>query len=553
MKRHTQAALTLALLLAAAPLARAAEPTEQVIRAIQRRDGTVVVDEKSPSRPIVELNLNCSPGVDDALLARLRGFTRLRVLRLAFTQVTDAGLEHLKGLEDLRALDLDYTQVTDKGIDALQTALPEVLISHKVFASPPERSAIAGPVPNVWAVSDRVTVPEPDATPIEEPELVAKYLHAAQLPEGEKALAEELRRNPTDDRTRFGLGVVQFLRAVEHLGQSFYRHGLRSNQGRELNVPLLRLPVPANPTPEKLTYPAFRRILQDWVADLSRAEETLAGVRDDDVKLPLRLGLIRLDFGGKDVPRTYLRVLVNQYVGGGRLPEGSALPVVFDRGDVAWLRGYCHLLMAMGEIALAHDGEELFDSCAHLFFANVETRQPLLTEGEALAPFPAPGGLQLLDFVALAHSVHLPVREPERLKTALGHLEQMIALGKESWRFILAETDDDHEWIPNPGQRGALGIRVSREMADSWLGFLDEAEAILAGKRLIPFWRGGERRGVNLRRVFTEPRTFDLVLWVQGTAATPYLEEGELTRPEVWDRLQRVFGGNFIGFALWFN
>src|SRR5690242_9666185 len=178
MKRPTQAALTLALLLAAGPLVRAAEPTEQVIRAIQRLDGTVVVDEKSPSRPVVELNLNCSPGVDDALLARLRGFTRLRVLRLAFTQLTDAGLENLKGLKDLRALDLDYTRVTDRGIDALQSALPEVVISHKELPSEPERPVIAAPGPIVPAIFDRGPALVPDATPIEEAELVAKYLHA---------------------------------------------------------------------------------------------------------------------------------------------------------------------------------------------------------------------------------------------------------------------------------------------------------------------------------------------------------------------------------------
>jgi hypothetical protein len=548
MKRYTRAAVALALLLAPGHLARAAEPTEQAIRALRRLGGTFLEDERSPSRPVIEVNLDCSPGVDDAALLHLRGFTGLRVLHLAFTSVTDAGLEHLKGFKDLRVLDLDYTRVTDRGIAALREALPGVAISHQVAPS--------APVPGVWAVS------APDLTPIEEAELVARYLHAGQLPEGERALAEELRRNPTDDRTRFGLGVVQFLRAVEHLGQSFYRHGLHSDRGRELNVPLLRLPVPDNPRPEKLTYPALRRILEDWVADLRQAEETLAGVRENEVKLPLRVGLIQLDFGGKDVTRTSLRVLVNQYLGRGRLPADAELPVVFDRGDVAWLRGYCHLLMALGEVALAYDGQELFDSSASQFFAGAETPQPLNAGTEAVgtsAPF------------------RLRVREPERLKAALGHLEEMIALGKESWRFILAETDDDHEWIPNPSQRGALGIRVSREMVDSWLGFLDETEAILAGKRLVPFWRGGAsgdvnlgraftefllavligprrvERGVNLRRVFTEPRTLDLEDWIQGTAATPYLEKGELTRPEVWGRLQRVFGGDFFGFALWFN
>jgi hypothetical protein len=98
-----------------------------------------------------------------------------------------------------------------------------------------------------------------------------------------------------------------------------------------------------------------------------------------------------------------------------------------------------------------------------------------------------------------------------------------------------------------------LGIPVKPEMIDSWLEFVDESEALLAGKRLVPFWRGNDKRGINLRRVFTEPRPLDLVLWVQGTAATPYLEEGTMTKPEVWTRMKRVFGGEFIGFAIWFN
>jgi hypothetical protein len=36
-------------------------------------------------------------------------------------------------------------------------------------------------------------------------------------------------------------------------------------------------------------------------------------------------------------------------------------------------------------------------------------------------------------------------------------------------------------------------------------------------------------------------------------AAQPFHRPGRLTRPAVWDRLVRVFRGEFIGFALWFN
>ncbi len=75
-------------------------------------------------------------------------------------------------------------------------------------------------------------------------------------------------------------------------------------------------------------------------------------------------------------------------------------------------------------------------------------------------------------------------------------------------------------------------------MTGGWQEFLGEAERILAGKKLLPFWRGDAKRGINLRRVFTEPRTLDLVLWIQGTAALPYLEAGEISTPEVWAPLR---------------
>ena len=58
---------------------------------------------------------------------------------------------------------------------------------------------------------------------------------------------------------------------------------------------------------------------------------------------------------------------------------------------------------------------------------------------------------------------------------------------------------------------------------------------------------------MNVRRVFYEPTTFDLVLWVQGSAAVPYLEEGERTRPEFWRDIQRAFRGQLFWFAVWVN
>ena len=105
---------------------------------------------------------------------------------------------------------------------------------------------------------------------------------------------------------------------------------------------------------------------------------------------------------------------------------------------------------------------------------------------------------------------------------------------------------------PNPSQTGVLpGMQVSEARVTGWQNFLDEFEAILQGKKLIPHWRFEE--GINLRRFFVEPRAFDIVLLIQGSAALPYLEEGELTSGESWNQMMQLFGGEFFRYFIWFN
>jgi hypothetical protein len=76
-------------------------------------------------------------------------------------------------------------------------------------------------------------------------------------------------------------------------------------------------------------------------------------------------------------------------------------------------------------------------------------------------------------------------------------------------------------------------------------------EALLQGKKLIPHWRFDQ--GVNLRRIFLEPTTFDIVLLIQGAAAIHYLEDGELSTGETWDQITRIFAGDFFRYFVWFN
>jgi hypothetical protein len=390
--------------------------------------------------------------------------------------------------------------------------------------------------------------------------LVEKYLLEGKLADGAKALEQQLKKAPDDDEARAGLGVVQFLQTFEHLGSSLHKYGLRTEGAFRGAPPEIREVLPQNPNPEKMSYEAWRGILQDVVDDLAKVEETLADIKDDDVKLPLHVALVKIDLFGTGKPinaRGLLQRVPAELADEDSLKE---LVVGFDRGDVHWLRGYCHFLSAIGEMLLAIDSEEQFNCTAHMFFEKVDSPHAFLQEEpRALDEVTNFNPRPISDLIAYIHLMRFPVEEPKRMQAALKHLEAMLPQAKAMWKHYLAETDDDREWIPNPKQTGVMRVEVTQEMVDTWQATLDEWEAVLQGKRLVPFWRGKQRddRGLNVRKIFTEPRTIDPILWIQGTAATPYLEKGELTKfsdERLAGRIDETFGGlNFIGFAFWFQ
>jgi hypothetical protein len=389
------------------------------------------------------------------------------------------------------------------------------------------------------------------ATP---PSDIEQYLINAQFQQAEVAFVAKLQENANDDQTRFKLGVVKLMGATQRLMQSLYRYGLQQNSVTQF-FPILRLPVPINPKPQLVTYQDARKILQELLNDLTQITDTLEPIKDNQVKLPLRIGLTRFDFNadGKLTEEESFWKTFSLLTG---IPatEKSAqnLAIAFDAGDVIWLKGYCNLLSAIAQVVLAYDETKLFDSTAHLVFAKPQTTYPFLVNSTS-----ASAGFDfniISDIVAFVHLINFPVAEPKRLTAAIQNLQTVTALSRQSWQLILAETDNDREWLPNPRQKSIIpNAVVTQPMIDSWLTFLNEADALLTGKKLVPFWRKREVRGINLNKVFTQPRNFDLVLWVQGTAAAPYLELGKLTQTNTWLRLLEVFRGQFFQFAAWFN
>ena len=396
---------------------------------------------------------------------------------------------------------------------------------------------------------------------------LGEHLKQGQLSDAEKYLQNQLAADPQHDQARFALGVVQVLSAIEHLGQEQYQYGAMS--GQVSNLPVFRLPLPINPNPEEVTYTQVRQVFLHLHTRILAAEAQLAKVDlKREVKLSIDLMSIRLDLtgDGKTDDKESFAVLFGV---ANRVRPGTPaadLKVTFDNGDVPWLRGYCHFLGAVCDMMLAYDHQRMFDVSGHLIYPKAVKPRVLVEPLDIGKPGDGSFSRQIMDAVAAIHLADFPLKEPQRMSSARGHLLEMIRTSRESWVLIEAETDNDQEWLPNPKQTGVLRVPVTREFIDGWHGVLAEMEDLLEGRKLVPFWRDHDQwffgtgrdipatgRGVNLKRFFEEPPRFDLVLLLQGTAALPYVEKGELSRPETWNNLTRVFQGQFFGFAIWFN
>jgi len=419
------------------------------------------------------------------------------------------------------------------------------------------------------------------------------------------ALAEaHMASDPSDRQAVFALGAAHFLGAVEGLGQGLYEHGLTNGQYDPqygipsiTDLPFLRLPVPVNPAPEPFTPEVFRQILTEFEARLAFAEATLAQVPEGPVQLPLDVTRIRLDLNDNGVAEAGESLIEVIGAISGVYPESPDLTVVFDESDVPWLRGYTHLLAGITDILLAHDWTETVErtfqsafpqsplassSLGQGFAERFKQYQNAAKAGECIYPHGAFDELELsrtpeqiakidaydrcnalldqflfenvADLVAFVHLFHWPVVDAPRLVTARQHFLHMIALSRDSWALILAETDDNHEWVPSPHQKGPFtDLQITGFILTNWMDFLDEAEGVLEGRLLIPHWRF-PGKGVNMRRMFEDPRTLDPVLFITGSDALPYIEDGPLAPGSTLQTGEAlIFGGGLLAYFLWLN
>lgn len=355
----------------------------------------------------------------------------------------------------------------------------------------------------------------------------------------------------SSNQATFSIAVAQLAKSLETLQRELYTYGFAVNSTTAgiRNVS----PLPKNPKPKAIDYPTFRKIFVNLHTDLLQLEKTLDEVNDDEFHMPLDLTKVRFDInndGKYSEDESSLALFLNvaeQAPNAAQMEELAKFDstIVYDKSDLLWLKGYTQVLLGATNMLLAHDFQAPFDTFAPHLFPKIESNQhPAIVESVRYD--------DIADLIAMLHSAKMPVIEPDRLKQSRLNLLAMVNCSKEMWRSVISETDNNREWLPSPKQDSVTGIQITQEMVDDWHKFLDEYEAILHGKKLIPHWRFKDR-GINLKLVLDESKETDFVLWVTGHAAVPYIEKGELTDQNLWRQLNRTFGGNFLGMSFFIN
>jgi hypothetical protein len=392
-------------------------------------------------------------------------------------------------------------------------------------------------------------------------ELLKRELEAGQAGRAVSALQPLAARNVD---ARMALGFAQFVSAVERLTQGLYRFGLKAPNNPFL--PVVRLPIPENHAAEAVDYAKLRGLYEQFLTDLATSRTTLdsfaAAPTSTGSKLVLDLSAVRLTVAvAGDRPTSIGLADTMASLAGGRgrpgMPQQSPTwEVAFDRADAIWLAGYSHIVSALFEFVMAHDWSRTFDATGHLFFRGAASS----AQFGAANPMTALQGVDfgamaggVVDQIALLHLMQWPAGDKVRLGKVRQHLKDAVTHSRDMWKAVLAETDDDREWLPSPKQqsRAVPSLPISDEMVTGWLAALDDFDALLDGRKLLGHWRF--QKGIDLRMVFDNPQPFDLVLWITGHAAMPYLKDGPTVDGTFLRRWNSTFGNNFLGYAFFIN
>jgi hypothetical protein len=216
--------------------------------------------------------------------------------------------------------------------------------------------------------------------------------------------------------------------------------------------------------------------------------------------------------------------------------------------DAAWLAAYADMLGGICAMVRAYDPTEPI--------TRVTTARATMEEFGPLQADPFFGGNSnpdAFDMIAMILATLNQTPDTALMAEAQSHFLNMVAENRKFWSRVAMETDNDHEWLPNDKQQSVLGIDVPPGTGAAWMVMLSDFEAVMKGEKLVPYWRVGGSAGINVGRMFTDPRPIDIAGWIQGWGALPYLEKGTLVSPESADAFDALTAGRAMLFALYLN
>lgn len=354
--------------------------------------------------------------------------------------------------------------------------------------------------------------------------------------------------SPTNEEL-FALAGLRFLGGVEAALQLRWQTGIRADWSE---LPILRLPIPENPTARPFVPADFTALITGLDADMEAARETLARLGEGPFALDIRLADLWFDIDGNGQrgEGEDIGSVAGLTLGGGRMVNAAAAdPVItFDTADAAWLSAYTNFLSGFASVTLAYDPEpaiqRVMDSSAAIYALWGDT--------------PPPNALEMMfgrqvDRIAMV--LHALSKTPDKALAADAHAHflAMITENRRFWSLVALEEDNHNEWVPNARQVSGLDVFVPPETGERWLAVLAEAERALNGEVLIPHWRYGAEAGINLKRAFEDPPAVDLVTWIQGEGLLPYAEKGPRMTTQAWNDFERLVSGDAVLFAVFLN
>lgn len=341
----------------------------------------------------------------------------------------------------------------------------------------------------------------------------------------EAQLASKPAPTPSD---RFALGGVRFLGGIERALQLRYRVGLSDGMAVMSGLPVLRLPIEENPRPTPFEPAMVAELFQGVEADMAGAIDALSGIGDaDEVAVVIDTADLwfDIDANGTREPGEGVLDVAGLALSGGFMAEAMPSATIrFDTADARWLQAYAHLLSGVSEAVLATDPTGAIARALDARGAFAELGEPVPGNDFTLDD-------QFGDWVDIAAmwigAVEGPL-DPIRTRALRDHGLAVVEQNRRFWTLVARESDNDAEWIPNKRQTSATGLPFPPETGPRWLAVLADAEAILQGRLLVPYWRLGPEAGLDLGALLENPPEIDVAGLVQGATLLPYLKAGPL-------------------------